>query len=100
MAKKAPNFIATACTTASVSYRESLTPDELVQALLTGRVPQNRRAHFHVLLDETPIALLQGLIEQVGKQATYAKVAENFQCIAADLTTCRDLSVLLSPPAR
>jgi len=41
-----------------------------------------------------------GLIEQVGKQATYAKVAENFQRIATDLTTCRDLSVLLSPPAR
>jgi hypothetical protein len=40
-----------------VSYRESLTPDELVQALLTGKVPQNRQAHFHVLLDETPIAL-------------------------------------------
>jgi hypothetical protein len=50
--------------------------------------------------DFRAIASLQGLIEQVGKQATYAKVAENFQRIATDLTTCRDLSVLLSPPAR
>jgi len=99
MAKNAPNFVAMACTTASVSYRELLTPDELVEALLTGRVPQNRHAHFHVLLDETPIALLQGLIEQVGKQATHANVAENFQRIAAELGTCRDLR-LLSPPAR
>jgi DNA polymerase III delta subunit len=97
MAKKAPDFIAMACTTASVSYRESLTPDELVQALLSGKVPRNRQAHFHVLLDETPVALLRGLIEQVGKQATHAEVAENFQRIAAELGSCRDLSTLQSP---
>ena len=99
MPEKSPDFIAMACTTASVSYRELLTPEELARALLTGQVPQNRHAHFHVLLDEAPIALLRGLIEQVGKQATHAKVAENFQRIAGDLTTCRDLSTLLSPPA-
>lgn len=89
-----------ACTTASVSYRESLTPEELVQALLAGRVPQNRQAHFHVLLDETPIALLQGLLEQVGKQATYTKVLENFQRIGAELGAHRDLSTLLSARGR
>jgi hypothetical protein len=100
MAKHPPDFIFMACTTASVSYRESLTREELVQALLTGRVPQNRYAHFRVLLDETPIALLRGLIEQVGKQATPASVAENFQRIAAELGASRDLSSLLSPPAR
>ena len=88
MPKKSLDFIAMACTTASVSYRDLLTPDELVRALLTGQVPQNRHARFHVLLDEAPIALLRGLIEQVGKQATHAKVAGNFQRIAVDLTTC------------
>jgi hypothetical protein len=84
-----------ACTTASVSYRESLTPEELVQALLTGQVPQRRQAHFHVLLDEAPIPLLQGLIEQVGKQATHEQVAKNFQRIASDLGTCRDVRAWL-----
>jgi hypothetical protein len=96
MAKRQPDFISMACTTASVSYRESLTPEELVQALLTGQVPQRRHAHFHVLLDEAPIPLLQGLIEQVGKQATYKQVATNFQRIASDLGTCRDMRAWLS----
>ena len=96
MANLPLDFISMACTTASVSYRELLTPEELVQALLTGEVPQKRHAHFHVLLDEAPIQLLQGLVEQVGKQATYEQVAKNFARIANDLTTCRDVRTWLS----
>lgn len=96
MAKRPPDFISMACTTASVSYREALTPEELVQALLTGEVPQRRQAHFHVLLDEAPISLLQGLIEQVGKQATCEHVANNLGRIAAELGTHRDARAWLS----
>ena len=96
MANLPLDFISMACTTASVSYRELLTPEELVQALLTGEVPQKRHAHFHVLLDEAPIQLLQGLVEQVGKQATYEQVAGNLLRIASDLTTFRDLRTWLS----
>jgi hypothetical protein len=59
-------------------------PEELVQALMTGQVPQKRRAHFQVLLDETPVALLRGLLDQVGEQATYKKVLENFLRIAGE----------------
>jgi hypothetical protein len=73
-------------------------PEELVQALMTGQVPQKRRAHFQVLLDETPVALLRGLLDQVGEQATYKKVLENFLRIAGEQRGCRDLSTLLAPP--
>ncbi len=100
MAKRPPDFISMACTTASVSYREALTPEELVQALLTGEVPARRHAHFHVLLDETPIALLQGLIEQVGRQANPEQVANNFRRVASKLGSCRDLGALLSTRQR
>lgn len=89
------DFVSMACTTASVSHRESLLPEELVRALLTGKVPKNRHAHFHVLLDEAPIALLKGLLEQVGRQATHEQVAKNFERIAGDLTSRRDLRALL-----
>jgi hypothetical protein len=91
-----PDFLSMACTTASVSYRESLLPEELLQALLTGKVPKNRRAQFHVLLDEAPIALLQGLLAQVGRRATLEQVVKNFERIAKELTSCRDLSALFS----
>jgi hypothetical protein len=104
MTRRPPDFISMACTTASVSYRESLTPEQLIHALLTGEVPQNRHAHFHVLLDEAPIKLLQGLVEQVGRQATYEQVAKSFERIASELTTCRDvrtwLNVAGTPPQR
>ena len=94
MTVRQPDFLIMACTTASVSYRESLLPEELLQALLTGNVPENRHAHFHVLLDEAPMALLQGLLAQVGRRATYEQVVKNFEQIANDLTSCRDLSAL------
>ena len=85
-----------ACTTASVSYRESLTRKDLVEALLTGQVTPERHAHFQVLLDEAPVPLLQGLIEQVSRQATYKQVANNFLRIATDLGAYRDLRASLS----
>ena len=81
----APDYIGMACTSAGVSLREPLTPDELVKALLTGKAPKERRAHLVVLLEEAPDELLKGLAEQVGRWATPAKVAANLKRIAAEL---------------
>lgn len=81
----APDYIGMACTSAGVSLREPLTPDELVKALLTGKAPKERRAHLVVLLEEAPEELLRGLVEQVGRWATPAKVAANLKRLAADL---------------
>lgn len=81
----APDYIGMACTSAGVSLREPLSPDELVKALLTGKAPRDRRAHFVVLLEEAPEELLRGLIERVGRWSTPAKVAANLKRIAAGL---------------
>ena len=80
-----PDFISMACTTSSVSYREALTPDELVHALLSGRVPRSRRPHLRTLLEEAPRPLLEGLVHQVGKWAKPGKVAGNVEKIATEL---------------
>ena len=82
-----PDYISMACTTSSVSYREALTPDELVHALLSGRVPRNRRPHLRTLLEEAPRPLLEGLVHQVGRWAKPGKVAGNVERIAAKLGT-------------
>jgi hypothetical protein len=74
-----------ACATASVSYRESLTKDELVQALLSGKVPQNRRPHLHTLFDEGSPRVILGLLEQVGNSAKPGKVVANARRIAKEL---------------
>ena len=80
-----PDFIAMACTTASVSYREILKPDELVHALLSGRAPQNRRVHIRTLFDEAPVPLLQGLAENVARWTTPTKLEKNLRKLASDL---------------
>ena len=81
----APDYIGMACTSAGVSLREPLSPDELVKALLTGKAPKERRAHLVVLLEEAPEELLRGLVDQVGRWATPAKVAANLKRLAAEL---------------
>ncbi len=84
-----PDFIQMACTTASVSFRETLTPDELVHVLLSGKVPRNRRPHLRTLLEEAPRPLLEGLVREVGKWAKPGRVAGNLERIAASLGVSR-----------
>lgn len=84
-----PDFIAMASTTASVSYRDTLTQDELVRTLLSGKVPRNRRPHFRTLLEEAPRPLIEGLVREVGKWAKPGKVAGNVERIAARLGASR-----------
>ena len=83
--KRRPDFVRMACTAANVRYREQLTEDELVHALLSGKVPRNRRPHLRSLLEEAPQAVLEGLVEQVGKWTKPGKVAQNVLKLAATL---------------
>lgn len=80
-----PDFIGMACTNASVSFKETLTPDELVHALLSGKPAPGKEAHLIALIEEAPASLLNGLIEQVGKWAKPGKVEKNLVKIAKEL---------------
>ena len=91
-----PNYVRMARTSASVSFREKLSEGELVHALLTGRIPVNRRPHFRVLLREAPDAMLRGLVEDVGKWAKPGRVAKNLAGIADQLKMRRVPNWLLS----
>ena len=62
-----PNYLRMACTSANVSFKSALTEDELVHAIVTGKVPAGRAAHLRSLLDEAPTDLLEGLAEDAGK---------------------------------
>ncbi len=68
--RREPDFISMACTSASVCYREVLTPDELVQALTSGEVSRNRFPHFRMLFEEAPEVLLHSLVEQMARRST------------------------------
>jgi hypothetical protein len=84
-----PNYVRMARASASVSFREKLSEGELVRALLTGRIPVNRRPHFRVLLQEVPQAVLKGLVEDVGRWTQPGRVAGNLAAIAAQLRISR-----------
>lgn len=85
------DFIRMACTTASVSYRNELTEDELVRVLLTGKVPPGKRPHLRALFDEAPPSLLNGLVEQVGHWAKRGRVENNLVAIARDAGAARKI---------
>ena len=80
-----PDFIEMACASAGVSFKRQLTSDELVQALLSGKAPKDKHAHFIVLLEEGPPALLSGLVQQVGGWVKPGKVKKNLAKIAGQV---------------
>ena len=76
-ASVSPDFVRMACTTASVSYRTALAEEELIRALLTGKIPAGRRPHFRTLLDESNPDLLKGLVDQVSRWTKPGRVEKN-----------------------
>ncbi len=83
--RRGPDFIRMASTSANVRFRERLTEDELVHALLSGKVPRNRRPHLRSLLEEAPETVLQGLVARVGTWTRPGKVEKNLLKIAEAL---------------
>ncbi len=79
---KHPDFVGMASASASVSFKKKLAPDELVHALLSGKATPGKEAHFIVLLEEAPAALLKGMLEQVGAWVKPGKVEKNLKKIA------------------
>lgn len=74
-----------------MGFREKLSQDELLNALLTGEVPSNRRPHFRKLLQEVPSALVKGLIEQLGGMVKPDEAAKNLAKIAEILKVRKPL---------
>ena len=90
-ARRGPDFVAMASTSASVSFREPLSEEELIRTLLTGKVPANRRPHMRALLDEASPALLQGLLEEVSGWTKPGRAEKNLAAIVKALGTTRKI---------
>lgn len=84
-----PDFIAMAATSASVSYSTPLSEDELIRALLTGKVPASRRPHFRTLLEEASPALLQGLVQTISRWTKPGRIEKNLVMIANEIKSKR-----------
>lgn len=86
------DFLRLASTSASVSFKDELTEKELLRALMTGKVPERRRPHMRMLLEEAPRELIEGLVRQVDRWARPGKVERNLDRIAAELGLDEDTS--------
>ena len=86
-ARRGPDFVGMASTSASVSFREPLSEEELIRILLTGKVPANRRPHMRALLDEASPALLRGLLDEVRRWTKPGRAEKNLAAIAKALGT-------------
>jgi len=74
-----------AATTASVSYKSPLTEEELIHALIKGRIPQGKRPHFRTLLDEGSPTLLKGLVKEAGQWTKPGRVEKNIAKISREV---------------
>lgn len=89
--QKSQDFLSMASSSASVSLKETLHADELEHALLTGKVPANKQAHLITLLEETPLWMLEGLVQQVSACSKPGKVQKNVRKLAQTLGVSQEI---------
>lgn len=87
--KSGKDYLKLACTSANVSYKESLLPDELARALLAGKAPAARRPQLRVVFDELPDPVFDGLLAQVEPWAKPGRVRRNVERLAVALDSRR-----------
>lgn len=79
-----PDYVGRAVSTANVSLRDRLHPDEVVQSLLTGQAPPNKTAHIQTVIADLSDANLGGLVDQVGRLSNNPeKVRRNLKRLSA-----------------
>jgi transcriptional regulator with XRE-family HTH domain len=77
-----PDFVRLAATTASVCFKLPLTEEELIHALLTGKVPPGKKPHLRLLLEEASPALKAGLLRALRSWTDPGQVDKGIAAIA------------------
>ncbi len=83
------DYLRIATVTASVSFKDPLTEQELLRAMLTGKVPAGRRPHLRMLFEEARPQIMKGLVSQLGQWTSSAKLQKNVARIADALGSPR-----------
>ena len=91
-----PDYIRMACTSANVGLKTALTEDQLIHALVTGKVPAQRSAHLRTLFDEAPAALMAGLVEEAARWTRPGKLEKNLHALAQTLSASRKVEEWLT----
>ena len=85
-----PDYVRMACTSANVGFKSTLTENQLIHALVTGKVPAQRSAHLRALLDEAPESLLIGLVKTAERWTKPGKLEKNLGTLIKTLGVSRN----------
>lgn len=93
MPGKRSSALARAARTASVSYRQTMTPARLRKILVAGSVAPDDTPYLHALLDDAPMSLLASLAEQLHREAgmSRAQAWQHFRQLARHVLSKRDI---------
>ena len=87
--KRVRDYLELACISANVSYRSELGKQELARALVTGKIPKEKRPQLRVVFDELPPSIFDGMVRQVGAWCSAKKLARNISAIAKQIHSQR-----------
>lgn len=82
-----------AAATASVSYRNRITPTTLKRILATGQMSEAHMPHLASLLDDAPISLLSAVAEQLHEEAKVSRgtVWKHYRSLARQVKSRRPI---------
>lgn len=82
-----------AARTASVSYRVSISADQLREALTADVMPTDFSPHIYTLLEEAPVSLLASVVEELHMEAGVERVQvwKKMRALARRLKSNREL---------
>ncbi|MDC8013883.1 helix-turn-helix transcriptional regulator [Tahibacter soli] len=85
--------LARAAATASVSYRKPITAARLTKILATGMLPTAYEPHLHALLDDAPVSLLAGVVDQLREELRVERgeIWANYRELARQVKSLRDI---------
>lgn len=83
--------LAAACTTASISYQSTMTPNTLKTALASGQLPAPFIAHISTLLDEAPMQIIVAAVKEAAEKSGVApkQIWKHLKGWASDLKSPR-----------
>ena len=82
---KATDAIAVAASAGSTGFKEPLSGEELIWALLTGNPPARKSPHLRRLLEDSSPRLVAGLVNQISNWVEPARVQRGLLSLAAKL---------------
>lgn len=89
------NGLSMATVTANVSYRDTLTPEVLAQALESGDLPKGYEPQISALLDEAPLPVVVKAVEEVaqGRHTPAKKIWQHLRSWSQILQSTRKVWV-------